>query len=116
MSLYYLKTLKGVEEAGQDLSLDILTDTSYASFSEAIQAWSEENMRILTLAYQETADWESFIDQTQTKTIPTIDQVTSHFVQFQNHIQTLFFHTLLIPASQQSTFQTELREQLQLNH
>lgn len=116
MGIYYLQRLKGVDVAGQELDLELLSDRTYDSFQEAIQDWTNEVAHSVNLAHQDIENWALTPTWQMAETSPSLERGATHFIHLQNDHQTLFFQTRLLPANHLSMFQSGLREQLQLNH
>lgn len=111
MGTYYLQQLKGIEIKGQELDLELLSDETYLSFQEAVQAWDEAVAQSVELANQDVQKRELTPIWQATQTSLSLDEGSAHLLHLQFEDQTLFFYTRLLPLTHQSAFQAELRAQ-----
>lgn len=87
---FYVKTIKGGEEAESTLTLELLKERKYASLEEASEYFSNEfNHRIEHLG-DEIEDWEDFPTEYESELPGEEVKVYSQFIGIRNALKRIF--------------------------
>ena len=97
MGAYYIKTIKGMEEAGDELELELLKEEKYDSLERASDCFLNEFTQRISQLDTELEDWEDFPVQYEAELPSEEIKIHSQFIGVQNTLKKLFFHVLLIP-------------------
>lgn len=97
MGVYYIKTIKGIEEMGDELALELLKEEKYESLEVASDCFLNEFNQCISQLDTEVDDWEDFPVQYEAELPSQELKIHSQFIGVQNTLKKLFFHVLLIP-------------------
>ena len=112
---FYIKTIKGVEETGSILILELLKEEKYDSLEKASEYYSNEFKQRIEHLDEEIEDWEDFPNEYEVELVGEEIKVYSQFIGIRNTLKRIFFHVLLVPDEFNDEINTELNELTILN-
>lgn len=112
---FYVKAIKGIEDTGSMMTLELLQDEKYDSLEEASEHFSSMFNHCIERLEDEIEDWECYPTEHEVELPGEEEKVYSQFIRIQNTLKRIFFHVLLVPETFNNGLNAELKELTELN-